>query len=113
MHADASKRLNAKQGPSGGCSYKKNKKSLVNNAALQPGGELEVWDIEDLVMLGNDLKGASHLTWHCSTACVGFALICRFAWYSVPLLCSAVDRQESRPGLLPLQPPHRSRYDQS
>jgi len=51
--------LNARQAQGCGCSYKKNKKALINDAALQPGGELEVWDIEDLVALGSDLKGTA------------------------------------------------------
>jgi hypothetical protein len=51
--------LNARQAQGCGCSYKKNKKALINDVALQPGGELEVWDIEDLVALGSDLKGTA------------------------------------------------------
>lgn len=54
------KRLNARQAQGCGCSYKKNKKALINDAALQPGGELEVWDIEDLVALGSDLKACPY-----------------------------------------------------
>lgn len=51
-----SKRLNAKRDQAG-CVYKRNKKALVHDASLAPGGENEVWDIEDLVNLGTELKG--------------------------------------------------------
>lgn len=51
-----SKRLNAKPTQTN-CIYKRNKKVLVGESSLQPGGSNQVWDIEDLVMLGNDLKG--------------------------------------------------------
>lgn len=42
-----SKRLN----DHGGCSFKHNKRSLINHQALQPGGELDIWDIEGAPIL--------------------------------------------------------------
>lgn len=39
------------------CKFQTNKTKLARSTHIRPNGKLDVWDIEDFVKLGHDLKG--------------------------------------------------------
>lgn len=39
------------------CKFQTNKAKLARSTHIRPNGKLDVWDIEDFVQLGHDLKG--------------------------------------------------------
>lgn len=41
-----------------GCAYKYQKNRLVKSSEIAPGGQHEVWDIEDMVDLAHRMKGS-------------------------------------------------------
>jgi Rad3-related DNA helicase len=43
-----------------GCKFKNNVKKLCKSEDITPGGSLEVWDIEDLVEMGNLLQSCPY-----------------------------------------------------
>ncbi len=69
-----------------GCEFKKNTPKLVNSAA----NDFDVWDIEDLVTKGNEVKGCPYFASH-SLAKMADIIFCPYSYLLDPATREALD----------------------
>lgn len=73
-----------------GCSYKNNKSRLYLNPALQVGGQLEVWDVEDLTALGRETRACPYFAAR-AMAAPAEIVFCPYNYLLEPGIRSALD----------------------